>query len=382
MCAILPADNTVPPSGRSIMMIQSRYEHHQPRKPEPAILPPPHHASSINYPRFLNGHVGFTYCQHYPQAGYFTIQDVLQPRFLKDAVIAAMVVRPDWLLPHFDACNLNNLVLIRRSDEKHALPNVIDLSHKCGFNASIIEFSRDVFGSFHSKFMFLRYDTYLRIVITSSNFYPGDWEILENVLFVQDFPLKQPGHVPTESPFLDTLAAFLKKLKLPLVAKRNDVDALLKSFYQDYDFSNAKGVIVASVNGSYDSSTCKWGHVGLAKAVQSFNIAFDEHDPIYHTTSSLGALKPDNPAFLSQMIKACRGITGPLQQVTPFNQLPIKILYPTKAMVLASPSITCGAISYSAALFNQGDPRPVLQEYESNRAGLLSHAKVRTCGPS
>ncbi|TPX30249.1 hypothetical protein SeLEV6574_g08622, partial [Synchytrium endobioticum] len=36
----------------------------------------------------------------------------------------------------------------------------------------------------------------------------------------------------------------------------------------------------------------------------------------------------------------------------------------------------CGAISYSAALFNQGDPRPVLQEYESNRAGLLSHAKI------
>ena len=90
----------------------------------------------------------------------------------------------------------------------------------------------------------------------------------------------------------------------------------------------------------------------------------------------MGSLKVDNPTFLSQLVKACRGVTGYQSQVTPFTQLPLRILYPTKSMVLASPSETCGAITYQATLFNQGNPRFILEEYESNREGVLAHAKV------
>src|SRR5207245_47493 len=43
-------------------------------------------------------------------------------------------------------------------------------------------------GCFHAKLMILIYDGWIRVVISSANLISHDWEISENVVFIQDFP--------------------------------------------------------------------------------------------------------------------------------------------------------------------------------------------------
>src|SRR5438876_576170 len=43
-------------------------------------------------------------------------------------------------------------------------------------------------GCFHAKLMILIYGGWMRVVISSANLISHDWEISENVVFIQDFP--------------------------------------------------------------------------------------------------------------------------------------------------------------------------------------------------
>lgn len=117
-------------------------------------LPPPHLGAGKNQPRFLNGRVGFTYSEQYPRSGYFTIQDLLQPQFLREAILSAMILQDNWLFATSLArSQLHSLVLIRHSSEKAQEHSVIDATLDFGFTTTIIEVARMGWGLYHPKVM-------------------------------------------------------------------------------------------------------------------------------------------------------------------------------------------------------------------------------------
>ncbi|TPX33023.1 hypothetical protein SmJEL517_g04029 [Synchytrium microbalum] len=360
--------NNIPPMGP------------QQRQQAPRNIPTPtpnmpHQGSGANQPRFLSGQVGYTYVTQWNRAGYFHIRDLVQPQYLREAVCSAMVIDETWLLNATKPINLKNLVLIRNMDgekkQQHREHYVEDWIGVLGFPTSLIEVLVQGWGLYHPKFMLLKFDSFVRIVIGSSNLYAGDWEVLENCLYVQDFPLQKGG---TQSEFSTALQEYITAINLPAVAGRVNVREVITGMFSNYDFSAAKGVVVGSVKGNHSAASSKFGLVGLAKAVASFKIRFQTTDPIYYQTSSMGGL---NQKWASDFVHACRGTFGNRQDEIPLERTPLRVLYPTKNMVAASPCQTCGSITLQAKYYNE-EPRmkSIMQEAESSREGALCHSKV------
>jgi hypothetical protein len=102
------------------------------------------------------------------------------------------------------------------------------------------------------------HDTFLRLVICSANLVEYDWTILENVVFIQDFP-----KITSEACIFQTeLKNVLTCLDLP-----ENLVATLDS----YDFSLARGHLVFSKPGIYnkneDAGYNEFGLLGLKRAV-------------------------------------------------------------------------------------------------------------------
>ena len=89
------------------------------------------------------------------------------------------------------------------------------------------------FGVFHPKLMLLFYDTSVRVVIGSANMERYDYEDLENVVFIQDFPkMTSPVKSVSELPaFARDICELLDHMQVP---------ASVKSELLSFDFSKAK----------------------------------------------------------------------------------------------------------------------------------------------
>jgi tyrosyl-DNA phosphodiesterase-1 len=91
----------------------------------------------------------------------------------------------------------------------------------------------DRFGCFHSKLMLLFHHDSVRVVIGSANMVNYDYEDMENVVFIQDFPLlSTPQKSVTELPrFARDIVNMLDEMQVPASVK----EELMK-----YDFRKAK----------------------------------------------------------------------------------------------------------------------------------------------
>ena len=132
------------------------------------------------------------------------------------------------------------------------------------------------FGVFHPKLMLLEFDDRLRVVVSSSNLYIHDWELMSQVIWFQDFT---KGTTPSE--FGEYLSGFMKAIN-PKNAKVRRQIAL-----ESYDFSTAAVKLVASVNGRHvGGESLRFGQnrigalVGAKKSEGTFT----------YQTSSLGKL--------------------------------------------------------------------------------------------
>ena len=93
-------------------------------------------------------------------------------------------------------------------------------------------------GCFHAKLMILIYGGWMRVVISSANLISHDWEISENVVFIQDFPKYNNCYSFKKDDNNNNLHLFAKELKDYLLAmglKSHIIDKL-----PQYDFSKAK----------------------------------------------------------------------------------------------------------------------------------------------
>jgi len=119
--------------------------------------------------------------------------------------------------------------------------------------------ANDKFGTMHSKFMLLCYDTGIRMVVMTCNF--GCTYQMTDALWAQDFPWKSSSSSSSSSPphssdFEETLCRYLaisySKFKTDGVSAGGQC-INLKTIHK-IDFSGARAVLIASVPGRHKQS--------------------------------------------------------------------------------------------------------------------------------
>jgi len=88
------------------------------------------------------------------------------------------------------------------------------------------------FGIFHAKLMLLFFGNWMRVVISSGSLIPRDWELCENVVFIQDFPARDKSK---EYNCLQEFAQDINDFLVAMGLKTHIVTRL-----PEYDYSKAK----------------------------------------------------------------------------------------------------------------------------------------------
>ncbi|KAI8992485.1 tyrosyl-DNA phosphodiesterase I [Pilobolus umbonatus] len=239
--------------------------------------------------------------------------------------------------------------------------------------------SNDRYGVFHPKLMLLFHQDSLRVIIGSANMVYYDYEDMENVVFIQDFPqLDKPLQSSSSLPqFALDIYDLLEQMQVPESVK----DELLL-----YDYSKAKAHIVASVSGVFigENEYNRYGHTRLADIVHKIvgNLDSAHYPKVEMQTSSLGGL---TVPYMKQLYRSFCGMPA----YTPYSKAtdivakdqvpPISIIYPTVDTIDSSRFGRAGA---STICFNRKSwqspqfPKEVMHDAISHRPGTLMHSKV------
>ncbi|RIA95049.1 tyrosyl-DNA phosphodiesterase-domain-containing protein [Glomus cerebriforme] len=351
-------------------------------------------------PQFLDGITKLTYVSGY-NGDYIRFGEIIQKNQLKSAFFCAMTIEFSWLLENLPK-NANIIVA------KHWDPENDSQGIFCIPNTNILlvhpPMSSMGHGCFHAKLMILIYNEWIRVVISSANLIPHDWEISENIVFVQDFPRYKDDDTTDHN--LHSFAKELKDYLLAMGLKSHIIDK-----FSQYDFSKAKAIIIPSIPGAYKGieNVKKYGHGRLSQVVKGV-CKQSEYVELECQSSSLGSITPD---FLNEFYRSAKGLDpyiipkqrkskkdkehyeenespqlSPSQPSQPSQLLqlsqqlqllpPITIVYPTNKIVLNSKYTFAGAgpLCFSKKCYEQLTfPKEILRKCESNRNGTLMHTK-------
>ncbi|KAI9487203.1 MAG: tyrosyl-DNA phosphodiesterase-domain-containing protein [Benjaminiella poitrasii] len=321
--------------------------------------------------RFWNGVVKLTYVKGFIGPDYIRFEDIIQKHDLKKALITAFVCSLDFINDNFPL-DVNVCIV---THGRPALRKQIH-SHRIIIQPPLKD---NKYGVFHPKLMLLFRSSSVRVVIGSANMERYDYEDLENVVFIQDFPkAKSPCKSFSNLPrFARDICDLLDAMQVPSSVK----EELL-----NYNFDKAKAHIVASVSGVFEGEEeyRKYGHTRLADVVNEIvgQVDYSKSSPkIEMQTSSLGAL---SLLYLNELyrsfcgFKAYNGQRKP-DSITKKNELPpIDIIYPTKDTVESSrlgPS-GAGTICLNTSTWRKPSfPKQVMCDSISQRQGTLMHSK-------
>ncbi|KAJ3157650.1 hypothetical protein HDU89_000026 [Geranomyces variabilis] len=334
--------------------------------PETSPLPPPKRPT-LAYPmKYAAGTTMLTYVQGHSREGYTRFDDLVNQNALQRAVLSSFQLNYDWIGSKFPS-DIKLAVLCPRfsdlpSDKKQLVDgNTLYIFPPIG--------SR---GCMHAKFMLLFYPGFLRVVITSANLTEYDWERLENVLWVQDFPTY--ADPPKSCRFGEDLINILREMTVP----ESIIPAVRKA-----DFASCGATLVLSRPGTYTGvELLRYGHPALAEAVRSLKIPdFPREDTtVLAQTSSLGSL---TLRWVNDFYRSCCGLPfGVWDERAPLP--PCHVLFPSARAVLESNlgADGAGTITFSQKQYEKETfPRSVLCESLSKRPGALMHSKTIIAGP-
>ncbi|KAF9108973.1 hypothetical protein BGX27_008175 [Mortierella sp. AM989] len=301
--------------------------------------------------------------------GHFEIQfnDLVVKEHIVKAVLTAFEVDEEWLeqqLPH----NITQCIVRNWHREAGDKPGICTAGKVVFVHPPL-----SGMGTFHTKLMMLFYPTFCRVVVTSANLVPHDWEQLVNTVYVQDFAML-PAAVQTPEQLGDfgsTLYNYLKVMTLP--------DKIL-SVIKAVDFSTAKVLLVPTVQGSYlVNSQHTYGIAQLSKVLQARGLQGKELEVEYQT-SSLGKL---TLRFLDEFYRAARGLhVRARSRFADEERLPpIKVVFPTERHVHGSRLREDGAgtICLQSQFWEHPTfPRRVMHDFEcaGSLKGSLMHSKI------
>ncbi|CEP13302.1 hypothetical protein [Parasitella parasitica] len=301
--------------------------------------------------RFWDGTVKLTYVKGFVGPDYIRFEDIVQK------VSGYM----DFINDHFPL-NVNVCIVT------HGRPATRKQVHS---HRIVIQppLKDDKYGVFHPKLMLLFHAKSVRVVIGSANLERYDYEDLENVVFIQDFPKNDTPYnsVSSMPRFARDICNLLDHMQVPSSVK----DELL-----DYNFDNAKANIIASVSGVFEGEKeyATYGHTRLAEIIKDIvgEPCIQKKMPNVEMQVIVMMNEASDVVFGDNNVKAT-----PI--VTQKNQLPpVDIIYPSLDTVESSrlgPS-GAGTICLNTSAWRKDTfPKQIMHDAISQRQGTLMHSK-------
>ncbi|KAK7206756.1 tyrosyl-DNA phosphodiesterase-domain-containing protein [Myxozyma melibiosi] len=336
-------------------------------------------ADQIPFPR---GVVKRTAVTGYPRTGdEISIEEVLQPRHLRSAVLSAFQWDFDWILNKI-FIGRTSLVLVvpaKGSEVRDSLRKSLGQVP----NARLCMPNMDgMINCMHSKLQILFYDKYVRIAVPSANLTDYDWGegmgVIENYVYIHDFPLRSSAGGGSRLPsFAADLIYFLEAQGM-----HQDIIDRLETEVSWEGTENVE--FVHSIGGEHRGEKDIWrtGFTGLTRAIQKFGGKGSEVQ-IDYVISSLGSL---TPVFVENIYNAASGkyysiVTPPksVRSVLKTAKERLRVYFPTHDTVAASRGGTdsAGTICFSANYYEKPVfPREILRDGRCTRRGCLMHEKV------
>jgi len=240
-----------------------------------------------------------------------------------------------------------------------------------------------LYGTHHSKMMFLLYTNELRIIIHTSNLIEKDWHQKTQGLW------KSPLFQKINKEYDVKTDQFKTDLKEYLLSYKNERLKRWINIINDYDMTTANVQLVASTPGRHVGIVMnQWGHLKLRKLLKqsgpSNKSSVASNWSIIGQFSSIGSLGDEASKWLtSEWLKSLSTCSSPLSNVD--RKFKLNLIYPTMENVRNSLEgySAGGSLPFSVkTAMKQRYMRQYLCQWISNKSGrsLASpHIKSYTC---
>ena len=359
------------------------------------ILSSPH-AALADQPalQFPQGVVRKTWALGFPRQEDIKLEEVLQRRDLKLAVLSSFQWEVDWLLGKINTADTKVVMVMQAKDESTKQQYRRETATMSNLRLCFPSMQGQV-NCMHSKLMLLAHPSYLRIAVPTANLVPYDWGesgVMENTVFLIDLPRHPKGHRPPA----EDLTFFCKELVYFCEAMGLEPE-IINSLY-DFDFSGTRDVaFVHTIGGAHTGEAWRrTGYCGLGRAVRNLGLATKHPLQMDFITSSIGAINIDFLTMLylaaqgdnglkeyewrsSRSKKSGKGNTSTNEELGREIEHNFRLYFPSRDTVLASRGgVGCGGpICFSPRWYNASSfPRQILRDCKSTRQGLLMHNKV------
>ena len=350
--------------------------------------------------QFPGGVVRKTWALGFPRQDDIKLEEVLQRKDLKLAVLSSFQWEVDWLLGKIDTSDTNIVMVMQAKEEATKQQYRNETATMPNLRLCFPSMEGQV-NCMHSKLMLLAHPSYLRVAVPTANLVPYDWGesgVMENTIFLVDLPRHSKGH---RTPAKD-LTFFCKELIYFCEAMGLQPE-IVNSIY-DFDFSATKDIaFVHTIGGAHTGEAWRrTGYCGLGRAVRYIGLGTEQHLNMDFITSSIGAINID---FLTVLYLAAQGDDGLTeygwrttrstktgkgkkstdedasvkQELVKRIEQNFRLYFPSRDTVLASRGgVGCGGpICFSSKWYNAPSfPQPILRDCKSTRQGLLMHNKV------
>ncbi|CAG8522773.1 1833_t:CDS:10 [Funneliformis caledonium] len=335
------------------------------------------YARKLHVPRYLEGVTKLTYIPGHDGDNYVKFDDLIQKSILKQAFLSSMIVDFAWLSSKLP--NNRQIVLAkdwRKEDNESQGLNGIPNTKYLIVHAPKAE---NGFGCFHAKLMLLFFDKWMRVVISSGNLVPQDWELCENGVFIQDFLVRD------KSKEFNGLQGFARDINDFLVSM--GLKTHIVNLLPEYDYSKSKATLIPSIPGIHKGmeNIKRFGHGRICKAVKEL-CGSREDVQLEFQSSSIGSL---NKQYLVEFYQSARGLdpvsalSRPRPKKGEVDPLPpITVVYPSSKVVYESKYeysaklAIASTICLSEKAYNKDTfPKEVLRNCISKRDGKLMHSK-------
>ncbi|GAA5826158.1 hypothetical protein JCM11251_007186 [Rhodosporidiobolus azoricus] len=357
--------------------------------------------------RFWQGAVKRVPNAWHPDPDSWSFDDLIGDKSTLDAaVVSAYCLEPEWVVSHFpDETPL--LLVMQGPDNGRGELGLCKLKPNSYIQLVADKKPFAYRGCMHTKLNIYYHATFVRIIIPTANAMSYDYETMDNAVFVQDFPVRQP--LPANFVEDDDSGPFTNPTHTDYSKRFFQVCYLLgvpKKFVkisQLYDYSASADVrLVQSMQGKFSLNEPAEANKGgglcaLAKAVASHQFAPGGRWEIEVTGSSLGQL---SPSWLAQFYAACQGVsplsyfpgrngrkgsTNPPEDVVSAGslkhpvRLPIKLMFATEKEILGSwQGAEHGGTTFCRPTQWNGKsyPRHLFHRQESKRDRVPAHTKI------
>ncbi|KAK3113053.1 hypothetical protein LTR53_010041 [Teratosphaeriaceae sp. CCFEE 6253] len=323
------------------------------------------------------------------------LEEVLEPRTLRTAVLSAFQWDTDWVLSKLqtppNGGTTKCVFVMQAKDDALKQQMLKETEGMRPFLRLCFPPMPGAVHCMHSKLMLLFHAEKLRIAVPTANLLNFDWGetgLMENSVFLIDLPRLNGGlRIDAKN-----LTSFSKEVLYFL--EQQTVDQDVRDGILGFDFGATKDMAFVHTTGGtfYDEQAERTGLPGLGRAVRSLGLQTQDLE-IDFAASSIGSLNDEYLRATHAAVKgvdvladakatvseAKSGFFQPAKAKNPPEAIrdKMRIYFPTQETVRSSTAGAAGTICLSRQWYeNMPFPRSVFRDYVSTRQGLLSHNKI------